>query len=229
MNIIPAIDIQNGKCVRLTQGDFRKEIIYNNDPIFVAKNLESKGAKKLHIIDLDGARNGNMKNIDIILKIKNVINIPLQVGGGIRNAKVVKQLITRGIEDIILGTIVIEDKNYFQALVKTYKKNIIVSLDAEDIFLATKGWIEKTQNNIFQVIDYLEKLNIKKIIYTDISKDGMLSGPNLAMIEKIKKYSDIPLIVSGGISSQEDIEKLEALGIEEVIVGKALYEGRVLC
>lgn len=226
MNIIPAIDIRNGKCVRLYQGDFKKETVYGN-PTEIAKMWESKGAKKLHIVDLDGAKNANMKNLNSIKKIIKAVKIPLQVGGGIRSQKTIDILCNLGIKTIILGSILFDDQILFEKIIKKYKDVITVSIDVKNEIVMTNGWLNNTKKSIWETLLKLESLGLKKIIFTDINCDGTLLSPNFSLIKKILQKTNIKIIVSGGVSFKKQIQALENVGIEEVIVGKALYEGKI--
>ena len=227
MLVIPSIDIKNGKCVRLTQGNFDQEKIYSDNPIEVAKSWQRKGAKLIHLVDLDGAKNGVLSNIEAIRDILQAVTIPLQVGGGIRDQQSVGKLLSLGVSRVILGTVVFEDEDLFKKLVNQYSSQIIVSLDVKNGVLMKNGWLESTDKNLIEAAKYLERLGVKRFIYTDVIKDGTLSSPNYGAIESLLENIYVPLIVAGGISSITDIQKLKDLGVEGVIVGKALYEGRI--
>lgn len=225
--IIPAIDIRNGKCVRLTQGDFAKEKIYNDDPIAVARQWEQKGATKIHVVDLDGAKNGEPSNIEIIKLIIKTVTIPVQVGGGIRNKKTIERLLQTGAAKIILGTIALEDKNELKNIVASFPTQVAIALDAKNGKLMTDGWFKESTKNLLDSLQQFEKLGVQEFIYTDVIKDGSLTEPNYGEIKKIIKNSSIPLIVGGGISNIEQIEKLKTMGVKGVIIGKALYENKL--
>lgn len=227
MLIIPAIDIRNGKCVRLTQGDFENEKIYCDDPVTVAKQWEAQGADILHVVDLDGAKNGNPANLDIIKKIAKSIRIPIQIGGGVRNKETVETLLSVGIYRIVLGTIALENLDELKNILKEFSEQIAVGLDAENGRLMKKGWIEKSNEGTIATALELERLGVKRFIYTDITKDGTLTEPNYKEIANITKNIIVPVIASGGITTIASIELLKSIGVEGVIIGKALYEGKI--
>ncbi|HZK57472.1 MAG TPA: 1-(5-phosphoribosyl)-5-[(5-phosphoribosylamino)methylideneamino]imidazole-4-carboxamide isomerase [Clostridia bacterium] len=227
MLIYPAIDIKNGKCVMLTQGKFDKETVYHEDPKEMAKFWQQKGAKALHIIDLDGALEGKIKNFEIIRGIIEETDTPIQVGGGVRNLQTIGTLIDIGVDRVIIGTKAIQDEEMLKEAVDTYGEKIIVAIDAKDGFVAMDGWTETSTTDAIQFAKKVEQLGIKTIIYTDIAKDGMLEGPNFEAIKNINDSVAIDVIASGGVSSMGDLKKLSEIGVEGAIVGKALYEGKI--
>ncbi len=227
MLVIPAIDIRAGKCVRLTQGNFAKEIIYGDDPAAMAKKWEKEGAQMLHVVDLDGAKNGKPVNIVIIKKIAKAVKIPIQVGGGIRNEQTIKNLLTAGVSKVVLGTIVLENETLVKTLLKKYPIQILIALDTKNGMLVKKGWLENTNQNLVKTTRLFESLGVKQFIYTNVARDGTLTQPDYGEIEILLKKIKTPIIVSGGISSIADINRLKTMGAEGVIIGKALYEGRI--
>ena len=227
MLIYPAIDIKNGKCVMLTQGKFDKEKIYSEDPVEAAKIWEQKGAKMLHIIDLDGALEGKSKNYEIIQKIIKEINIPIQLGGGIRDLETIKTLIDIGVNRVILGTKAVQDEEMLKKAVNTYKEKIVVAIDAKDGYVAVNGWTKTSTVDALQFAKKIEQLGVKTIIYTDIARDGMLKGPNFKAIKNMNDNVSIDVIASGGVSSVKDLQKLSEIGVAGAVVGKALYEGKI--
>lgn len=228
MIIIPAIDLMDGKVVRLTKGDFTTSKIYSNNPIEVAKEWQEKGAKRIHIVDLDGAKTGKCKNLDVVKKITAELEIPAQLGGGIRSLGMVREALRSGSKWIILGTSVILDEGFLKETLLSFPDKIIVSADVKDEKIFVKGWEESSPENIFSFIEKLSKIEIASLIITDIQKDGTLENVNAEFFEKICKASPIPIIVAGGVSSLDDIKRLSDVeGIEGVIIGKALYEGRI--
>jgi len=231
MLIIPAIDIKEGKCVRLREGQFSDTEIFSDDPIKVAVKWADKGAEMLHIVDLDGARYGKLTNISLVEQIIKKIGILVQVGGGIRNYRDVKNLIDLGVSRVILGTILWKDKTLAKKLFEDFSEKIIAGIDARDGYVAIEGWQNITPVDALDFAGEMEKLGAKRIIYTDIKRDGTLMGPNIENIEKMLKNVNIPIIYSGGIASLNDIKKLKRLetkGLEGVILGKALYKGTIL-
>ncbi len=230
MLIIPAIDLIEGRCVRLRQGKLSSERVYSKEPVAVAELWELKGAEKLHIIDLDGAFEGKPQNLEVVKKIAKSIKIPIQFGGGVRNLRTIKEVLDCGVEYVILGTSAISKPEFVKKAVKRFGKRIMVSIDASNLKVRVRGWEEKTRKTAPILAKELAKLGVKSIIFTDIKRDGTLRGPNISQIKKMLKAVNTPLIVSGGISSLEDIKKLKPLekkGLTGVIVGKALYTGRV--
>jgi len=229
MKIFPAIDLKNGKCVRLTKGDFKSEKIYNEDPIDQAEKFSNAGFKYLHIIDLDGALEGNLVNHKIVKEIVKKFNFKVEIGGGIRSEDSVAKLLDIGSDKIILGTAAIKDKSFLETCCKKYSGNIALSLDARKNDIATSGWKDQTKINIFDFLNIVKDYGISRLIYTDIDKDGTNSGPNFANSYKIAEKFNMPVLISGGISSMIDINKIisDNKKIEGIIVGKAIYENRI--
>lgn len=225
--IIPAIDILEGKCVRLKQGQYGAETIYSKNPLEMAKRWEAEGAKRIHVVDLDGARTGLPANIDIIKTIIKEVKVPIQVGGGIRNFTIISDLIKYGADRIILGTTAIKNPNLLSNVCEKFDDKIAVAIDAKGEVAAAEGWMYVSKKNIFTLAKEAIDLGVKRFIYTDISRDGMLEGPNFAGIKNFLAQVSVPVIASGGVTTKEDIEKLKELGAEGCIVGKALYEGKV--
>ena len=225
--IIPAIDILNGKCVRLKQGRYDAETVYSKDPLEMAKKWESQGAKRLHLVDLDGAKTGIPKNIEIIKAIAREANIPVQVGGGIRNLDVIQELLNFGIDRVILGTTAVKNPNLLAKACERFGDRIAVSIDAKQGKVATEGWTQVSKKDTLTLAKEAIDLGVKRFIYTDISRDGMLTGPNFEGIKDFVSQIRVPVIASGGISSEKDIERLKETGVEGCIVGKALYEAKI--
>lgn len=227
MLIIPAIDIRNGKCVRLTQGDFESEKIYSEDPVTIARQWEKEGAKMLHIVDLDGAKNGTPSNLKAIKSIAQSIGIPIQVGGGIRNKKVVQKLLSDGVSRVILGTITLENEKELKSILKDFTSQVAVALDTKNGKLMKHGWLEDSNKTSIVTALELERLGVQTFIYTDVDKDGTLTEPNYKEIANLTKNIVVPVIASGGISTIASIKQLKSIGVEGVIIGKALYEGKI--
>ena len=228
--IFPAIDIKNGKCVRLSQGNFSKIKVYNEDPYLQAQKFYNLGYKNLHVIDLDGANTGDLQNIEIIRKIIKKNNFNIQVGGGIRTLDSLSKYIDIGVEKVILGTIAFKNFNFLVDACRKFKDKIALSIDARKRKVALSGWKEQTETDS---IDYLNRINntgVSRVIYTDIERDGMQSGPNFTEIFEVAQKTEIPFIVSGGVTTVKDIEVIKSKkinNIEGVIIGKALYEGTI--
>lgn len=231
MLIIPAIDIKEGRCVRLREGRFEDVEIFSDDPVAVAVKWANKGAMILHVVNLDGSRYGKLTNISLLEQIIKKVNIPVQTGGGIRKYEEVERLIKLGASRVILGTILWKDKLLAKRLFEDFSEKIIAGIDAREGHVAVEGWQNITSVDALDFAGKMEKLGAKRIIYTDIKRDGTLKGPNISNIEKMVKKVNIPLICSGGIASLDDIKKLmgfETKGLEGVILGKALYKGTIL-
>tara|TARA_Y100001968_G_scaffold150774_1_gene137948 strand:+ start:2052 stop:2822 length:771 start_codon:yes stop_codon:yes gene_type:complete len=230
MEIIPAIDLLNGKCVRLKQGNYNEVTKFNSDPAKQAKIWESQGAKRLHLIDLDGAKTGEPINDLTIKEIKKSIKIPIQLGGGIRTIDRAKELFDIGIDRIILGTIAIEKPELVKVLSQEYPKRVAVGIDAKKGIVATRGWLKKSEITSLDLAKKLNDLELAAIISTDIETDGTLKGPNIQSLREIADISINPVIASGGIGSIADLislANLENEGIEGIIVGRALYDGSI--
>jgi phosphoribosylformimino-5-aminoimidazole carboxamide ribotide isomerase len=227
MLIIPAIDIKNGKCVRLTQGNFESEKVYSENPIAVAKQWQKQGAKMLHVVDLDGAKNGNLANFEIIKKIVKAINIPIQVGGGIRNKKTLEILLSTGVSRVILGTVALENEAELKNILNNFASQVAIALDTKNGKLMKQGWLKDSNKSSILTALELENLGVQRFIYTDVVKDGTLTEPNYKEIANLSENVLVPIIASGGISNINNIKQLKSIGIEGVIIGKALYEGTV--
>ena len=228
MIIFPAIDIKEGKVVRLLQGQFDKVTEYSGDPVVVAKQWVERGAQWLHVIDLDGAKDGKIQNLESIANIAKAVNVPIQMGGGVRTEEDIAQLLDAGVTRVVLGTKVIEDRDFLKRILLKWPENIAVSVDCSKGMVAQRGWTSVTELRDVDFVRELEGFGLKYLIYTDIARDGMLSGPNLESINEVLDVTNIAFIASGGISSLEDIKNLSALqskGLIGAITGKAIYEG----
>ncbi|WP_342515076.1 1-(5-phosphoribosyl)-5-[(5-phosphoribosylamino)methylideneamino]imidazole-4-carboxamide isomerase [Sporosarcina sp. FSL K6-1522] len=227
MILFPAIDIRGGKCVRLIQGDYDKEIIYNDSPTAMAKEWEEQGAAYIHVVDLDGAKTGDSLNKEAIQAIAGSVSIPVQVGGGIRSMDIVDAHIAAGVSRVIIGTAAIQNQQFLAEAVAKYGDKIAVSIDARNGFVATDGWTETSDVKAVDLLQKLVEIGVQTVVYTDIMKDGMLQGPNLYELEMMNNASSIDIIASGGVSTEEDIAKLRELNMYGAIIGKALYEGKL--
>jgi len=226
MDIIPAIDILDGQCVRLYQGDYNKKTVYSNDPVQVALHWQAEGAKRIHIVDLDGAFSGVSRNFNTIKAIAESADISIQVGGGIRNRDNVEALFSVGVQRVVLGTIAVEDPALVASLCKDSKANsIAVGLDAKDGKISLRGWTDISSVSALDLMRDMEDIGVDYFIYTDISRDGTLTEPNFEAIDEMASTSRGFLCASGGVASIRHLEKLAALKIESVIVGKAFYTG----
>jgi phosphoribosylformimino-5-aminoimidazole carboxamide ribotide isomerase len=228
MLIIPAIDLKEGKCVRLEQGLMDKATVYSNDPATTARHWESQGAEILHVVDLDGAFAGVPKNLGAIKAIRAAIKIPIEVGGGIRDLETIGNLVSIGINRIILGTAAIENPAFVQEACKKFPGRIIVGIDAKEGLVAIKGWAEVTKVRAIDLARQMQEYGVIAVIYTDIKRDGMLSGPNIEATQALAGALHIPVIASGGVHTMKDIERLLTVrhsGVSGVITGKAIYSG----
>ena len=229
MEVIPAIDLLQGRCVRLYQGDYQQSQVFNENPLEVALEWQSQGATRLHLVDLDGAKEGTSVNLEIISMIVQNLSIPVQVGGGLRTRASIENLFDLGVERAIVGTVAVEKPELVQELCEAFPHKIAIGIDARDGKVATKGWLE---TSTIEATKLAQKISAQAaaIIYTDISRDGTLIGPNLEALRELAQVTNIPVIASGGISSLTDLLSLlslESLGVNGVIVGKALYTQRV--
>lgn len=232
MKIIPAIDIRGGNCVRLFQGDYAKETVYGTDPAAQAKAWQDAGAEIIHLVDLDGAKAGHPVNLEAIEAICKAVTIPCELGGGIRTVEDAKQVLDLGISRVILGTVACDDPKLAETFISQFGTDkIVVGIDAKDGKVATRGWVETSSTNAFALARKLYLFGVSRFIYTDIATDGALCGPNLKSVAELcDLLPDCNVIASGGVSAAKDIADLNALGkenLEGVIVGKALYDGRV--
>lgn len=229
MLILPAIDLRGGKVVRLFQGKFNQEKIYSSDPVKVAKHWAKQGAKFLHIVDLDGASSGTPKNLEALKEIVTKVGIGVEFGGGVRSMETISKLLALGVQRVILGTKAASDAEFLKKAWKKFGEKIIVSIDAKKGLVSTQGWSDTGKKTTINFAKELKKIGFKQIIYTDISKDGTLAGPNILGIKELLKITGLNVIASGGVSDLKDINKLKKLkkqGCVGVIVGKALYEGK---
>ncbi len=230
MIIFPAIDIKDGKCVRLVKGEFDKITSYENSPIDQAKIYYESGFKNVHIVDLDGALEGKSSNSNIVQKILKNFNLKIQIGGGIRKIDDVNSWIKSGVDKVIMGTAAVENIDLLKSVCEKFKNKIAVSLDVKDGFIALSGWKKKTNISAIEFIKKIENFGVSRIIYTDINKDGTKMGPNIKDTVDLSSKVKIPFVISGGISSMEDIKKIKSLknsNIEGVIVGKSIYDGDI--
>jgi len=227
MEIIPAIDIRAGQCVRLYQGDYAAETVYSFDPIAKAHDWVSQGATRLHVVDLDGAACGQIINIDIIREIAQGVLVPVQVGGGVRSIIDIESLFKAGVDRVILGTTAVENHELVKQACHRFKDSIIVGIDARDGKVAIKGWQQTTEISAVSMARDMVRLGVKRFIYTDISRDGTLTEPNFCAVYELLDAIRTPVIASGGISRPVHLKVLKQLGVEGAIIGKALYTGDI--
>jgi phosphoribosylformimino-5-aminoimidazole carboxamide ribotide isomerase len=236
MDIFPAIDLLDGKCVRLYQGDYDRSQVFNDHPADMARDWLAQGANKLHLVDLDGAKAGQPVNVAAIASIVEMVKttaiqpVQIQVGGGLRTEASVRQLLTLGVDRIILGTVAVEQPELVRDLCQQYPNQIAIGIDARDGKVATKGWLETSEISATDLAKQMAQMGVAAIIYTDIHRDGTLTGPNLAALRELASGISIPVIASGGVSSLRDLLdllSLSAVGVTGAIVGRALYTGEV--
>lgn len=224
MKIFPAIDLRDGKAVRLFQGDYDQMTVYSEDPVDIARSFKAKGANNLHLVDLDGAKDGKLVNFDTIKAIVEQVDMFVEVGGGIRDEDRIRQYLDLGVGRVILGTIAIKDPVFLEEMVKKYGDKIAVGVDARDGYVAINGWKEITEKESFEFCRYLRDIGVKTVIYTDISRDGSLQGTNIEAYKKLQQIEGLEITASGGISFEEEITVLKEIA-DSAILGKAIYSG----
>ena len=229
MEILPAIDLRDGKCVRLIQGDYQQQIDYSPDPAEVAAGFKQAGAHWIHVVDLDGARTGQLQNLPAIKAVCKATDLSIEVGGGIRTLRAMQQLLEIGVTRVILGTQALRNWPWFEELIKLPElaHKLVLGLDARGGKLAVQGWTDETQQTPVQIAGLVRGWPLAAIIYTDISRDGMLAGPNLQATEELALATTVPVIAAGGVTSPQDVEALAKLPLAGIIIGRALYENRI--
>ncbi|MBI4335198.1 MAG: 1-(5-phosphoribosyl)-5-[(5-phosphoribosylamino)methylideneamino]imidazole-4-carboxamide isomerase [Candidatus Omnitrophica bacterium] len=229
MLVIPAIDLKDGKVARLRRGDFKFEKIYSDDPVGVAKKWAAAGARRIHLVDLDGAISGEFKNLPLIEEILKTVKVPIELGGGVRSEMVIEDALKRGVSYVIIGTRLV-DEEFSKKIIKKYGGKLIMGVDAKDGKVAVSGWTKTTELDYVDFIKRLEGQGARTVIFTDIAKDGMLQGPSTDAVKKVLDAASLEVIASGGVSSIDDLlilKRLEVKGLIGAIVGKALYENRI--
>jgi len=227
MIIYPAIDLYDGKAVRLFKGDYAQMTVYSENPVEVAKDFAAKGASHIHLVDLEGAKNGRTPNFETVCAIKKATGLFCEIGGGVRSMEVIARYLDAGIDRVILGTAAVTEPGFVETAVKAYGEHIAVGIDIRDGFVAIKGWTEKSDLEAFAFCGRMEQLGVKTLICTDISKDGAMQGANHKLYTELSQRFGMQIIASGGVSSLEDVTRLTALGIHGAIIGKAYYTGAV--
>ena len=229
MLVIPAIDLKDGRCVRLRQGDMAAETVYSEDIVAVARNWQQRGAGLIHVVDLNGAVGGEPKNLPQIEAVRKAVTVDVQVGGGIRTIETVRRYLKAGVSRVVLGTAALMDLAFLEQACSEFPRQVVLGLDARDGKVAVKGWTAVSETKAIDLLNEVRGLAIGAVIYTDIARDGMLNGPNLTALQEVVASSAFPVIASGGISSVEDLLAVRLLGsrIEGAIVGKALYDGKL--
>ena len=225
MQIWPAIDLRGGNCVRLLQGDYRRETVFGTDPAAMARRWVSEGAKCLHLVDLDGARDGRSVNRDAVAAIVLAVEVPCELGGGIRDEATIRDMLSLGLSRLVIGTKALKEPQWFRDMCRQFPNRLAVGIDARHGHVATEGWLEVSQVAATELARTLSGEPIAAIIYTDIAKDGMLSGPNLEAMAEMQQAVQVPVIASGGVTTVDDVRQLARLGLAGCIIGRALYEG----
>ncbi len=227
MEIIPAIDIRGGKCVRLTEGDYAQETVFDDDPVRVAVRWASLGARRIHIVDLDGARDGRQTNAGIVRDIVQTVDCAVQTGGGIRDLKTLRATLDRGVNRAVLGTAAVKDPGMLREAVAAARDRLIVSVDARDGLVRLQGWTEATDLSALAWIGQLASMGVERVVYTDIARDGRLEGPNFAMYVQLVSGTSVAVIAAGGVTTVDDVTRLSECGVEAAIIGRALYTGDI--
>lgn len=227
MLIYPAIDLYGGKAVRLYKGDYKQMTVYNDDPTAVARDFREAGAERIHIVDLEGAKNGDTPNLDVVCAIKSTTGLFCEIGGGIRSMDTVRRYLDAGVDRVILGTAAVTDPDFLKSALYEYGERIAVGVDIKDGRVAIKGWLETAEDDAMSFCEKMQKLGVKTIICTDISRDGAMRGTNVELYAEMSKRFNIDIVASGGVSSMEDITRLAALNIHGAIIGKAYYTGAI--
>lgn len=227
MDILPAIDLRDGKCVRLIQGQYDRQITYKNDPVAQAMEFYNAGARWLHLVDLDGAKAGYSVNIETISRIVKETPMKVELGGGIRDEQTIEQMLHLGLKRVILGTKAIEEFEWFSEMAYQFSGRLVLGLDARGLALAKEGWLQQAGEDLIRFAQKAAGLPIAAIIYTDISKDGMMAGPNLERTRQLVEAVSVPVIASGGVTTVEDIKNVKSIGAAGAIIGRSLYEGTI--
>lgn len=227
MLIFPAIDLYGGKAVRLYKGDYAQMTVYSDDPVSVARDFATAGASCIHLVDLEGARDGNTPNLDTVRAIAGSTSLFTEIGGGIRSMDVVDAYLTAGVDRVILGTAAVNDEDFLKAALAKYGERIAVGVDIKDGMVAIKGWTEKSDRDAREFCRHMQSLGVKTLICTDISKDGAMVGTNRALYGELSRELDIQIVASGGVSTLDDVRHLASLGLYGAIIGKAYYTGAI--
>lgn len=227
MLIFPAIDLVDSKAVRLFKGDYSQMTVYSDHPSDIARDFVQCGARQIHLVDLEGARDGGTPNLNTVLAMKEASGAFCEIGGGIRSMEVVKRYLGAGLDRVILGTAAVKDENFLRSAVDAYGEKIAVGVDIRDGFVAVKGWLESSELEAFEFCEKMQKIGVKTLICTDISKDGAMQGTNLELYKKLSETFSVNITASGGVSSMEDVRKLRAMDLYGAIIGKAYYTGAI--
>ena len=227
MQIWPAIDLRGGLCVRLQQGDYARETVFSDDPVAVAQDFQRRGAEHLHLVDLDGAREGRPVNADTVRRVVESVDMQCELGGGVRDTETVQELLGLGLSRLVVGTAALKNREWFTDLCRAMPGRIVLGLDARDGRVATDGWEQDSGEDVLEVAREMATLPIAAIIYTDIATDGMLTGPNVPAMARMQAEVGVPVVASGGVAVAEDVARLAEAGMAGAIIGRALYESRI--
>jgi len=225
--VIPAVDIRGGRCVRLYQGQYEQETVFSEDPVAMALRWQQEGASRIHVVDLDGALTGKPENLDIIRKMVEVLSVPIELGGGMRKLRSISEVLEAGVDRVILGTAAIETPDLVKEACELYEDRVAVALDARNGMVMTHGWTESSGESALDLAATMVNLGARRLIYTDITRDGTLSAPNFEAASQLIATVGVPVIVSGGVSRAEHLVRIRNLGAEGAVVGKALYTGSI--
>ncbi len=227
MQIWPAIDLRGGKCVRLLQGDYRRELVFGEDPAAMARRLVDDGAQFLHLVDLDGARDGTPTNLPSVRAILQAVSIPCELGGGIRDEQTISTLLELGLSRLVVGTQALREREWFVSMARRFPQRLVLGIDARNGRVATDGWLEISTTSAVEMAKQFEAEPLAALIYTDIATDGMLAGPNVAAMREMQQAVKLPVVASGGVTTADDVARLAAIPMAGCIVGRALYERRL--
>jgi len=225
MRVWPAIDLRGGKCVRLKQGDYQRETVYGDDPAAMARQWVGQGARCLHLVDLDGARDGSTANYEAVRQIVTAIDVPCELGGGIRDEETIAKYLKLGLTRLVVGTRALKEPDWFRQMCRRFPKQLALGIDAKGGLVATDGWLNTSTTSAITMARQFAAEPLAAIIYTDISRDGMLQGPNLAAMAEMDAAVEVPVIASGGVTTAADVRELAKIGLDGCIIGRALYEG----
>lgn len=227
MQIWPAIDLRGGRCVRLVQGDYARETVYGDNPAAMARRWVGEGARHLHLVDLDGARDGKLINREAVAAIVKAVDVPAELGGGVRDEAAIRELLTLGLSRVVVGTKAIREPDWLREMCRLFPRQIVLGIDAKNGRVATDGWLEVSDVSATDLAKQFAGEPLAGIVYTDIATDGMLAGPNVAAMREMAAAVDLPIIASGGVTSSEDVKQLADSGVAGCIIGRALYEGKL--
>ena len=227
MQIWPAIDLRGGKCVRLQQGDYARETVFGEDPAAMARQLRAGGAQFLHLVDLDGAKSGQVDNLASVAAIVAAVDIPCELGGGVRDEATIRRLLELGLSRVVIGTLALKQPDWFRSMCRLFPGKLVLGIDARDGRVATDGWLETSELPAVELALQFEGEPLAALVYTDIATDGMLSGPNLRAMTEMQRSVPLPVVASGGVTTADDVRRLAAVPMAGCIIGRALYEGRL--